>query len=180
MHTHTHTHTHTQPGLHSPDLDLTQLPGAAAYTHFWSSNAVAGFAICGFYGFRGSFPAHALPCLLFPAWFLVSACKGQFSGDADELFSVSVMLMAALPNNPSAPGFSFTLEYAAALRTRMLEASYAGVESCKQGLPAQELHSLLLCALAVLKAEPTVLEVTITDPEAEVVVVGDTHGARVG
>lgn len=55
-------------------------------------------------------------------------------------------------------------------------ASRAGAEAVRGALPAADLLGHLGAALLLLKEQPTLLELEISDPEVEVVVVGDTHG----
>ncbi|GIL70676.1 hypothetical protein Vretifemale_1400 [Volvox reticuliferus] len=69
-----------------------------------------------------------------------------------------------------------TLEQVAQLQARMLEALSGGAAQLKTVLPAEQLVSILRATETELRSEPTLVEISVEDPHAQISVFGDTHG----
>ncbi|GLC44111.1 hypothetical protein PLESTB_000927800 [Pleodorina starrii] len=69
-----------------------------------------------------------------------------------------------------------TLEQVAHLQAKLLEAVHGGAKQLKTVLPSDVLVSILRATEAQLRTEPSLVELSVEDPNAQVFVFGDTHG----
>lgn len=69
-----------------------------------------------------------------------------------------------------------TLDQVVALQKSMLEAVQVGAEATKNALPADVFVGLLRTCEALLRQEPTLVELEQLDASTQVMVFGDTHG----
>lgn len=75
-----------------------------------------------------------------------------------------------VPANPSA-------DFAQQLQDTLLRASWSGhVDTTSQVLPVALCHQIISAVTAIVKKEPTLLELSPSVGELPVTVVGDTHG----
>jgi serine/threonine-protein phosphatase 5 len=69
-----------------------------------------------------------------------------------------------------------TLEQVAELCQALLASLAGGAKELKTVLPADQLVSILRATEAELRAEASLVEISVEDPDAQVLVFGDTHG----